>query len=120
MCKRLKLYVSQQFSRFGFIVFVSMYPVVFIKSCAPTLKYFIMYLGQWVRILQQQIYIYIHRSTSKLSYLEDSKFTSWKDIFIKTLLLILLFVQYFSTIYWPINHHYKSEINDTTIISTQL
>ena len=78
-----------------------------------------MYSGQWVRILQQQIYI--HRSTSKLSYLEDSKFTSWKDIFIKTLLLILLFAQYFSTIYiGPINHHYKSEINDTTNISTQL
>ena len=109
MCNRLKLYVSQQFSRFGFIVFVSMYPVVFMKSCTPTLKYFIMYSGQWVRILQQQIYM--HRSTSELSYLEDSKFTSWKDIFIKTLLLFLFFVQYISTIYTgPINHHYKSEI----------
>ena len=106
MCKRLKLYVSQQFSRFGFIVFVSMYPVVFIKSCAPTLKYFIMYSGQWVYVFYNNKYIYIHRSTSKLSYLEDSKFTSWKDIFTETLLLILLFVQYFSTIYIvPINHH---------------
>ena len=78
-----------------------------------------MYSGQRVRILQKQIYM--HRSTFKISYLEDSKFTSWNDIFIKTLLLFLLFVQYISTIYIrPINHHYKSEINDTTIITTQL